>query len=96
VGKIGGDEDFADFTFAKQKVDNRGHAGAFNFAAKLVNTLVVGEDPAVRGFPAGTIHLEVCHDYVTFAFETKVDEGIRGEHANGIEHIGIVVAVSHD
>jgi hypothetical protein len=50
----------------------------------------------MRGFPAGAVHLEVCDDDVTFTFETKVDEGVRGEHTHGVDHIGIVVAISHD
>lgn len=52
-----------------------------------------GEDMAVRSAASGSVDLEVIEDDVGFSAEAEVQERVRGEHADCIEHIRVTFTI---
>ncbi len=47
----------------------------------------------MTGQAAGAIDFEVIHDDRIRAIKTEKDERVRHEHANGVEHVRVVVGI---
>src|SRR5687768_3164397 len=50
----------------------------------------------MAGGLARAVNLEVAHDNMANAVELEINKGVRDEHANGVEHVGVALAVSDD
>src|SRR5205085_6068681 len=63
--------------------------------AKLVLTAIQGKRAAMRGLSSRAVYFQVTHYHVTSAPAAEVNEWVRDEHADGVEHVGVAIAVSN-
>src|SRR5437764_8789456 len=54
-----------------------------------------GEDPAMGSLPVRAADFEVAHDDGALPLKPQIDKWVGDEHADGIQHIRVMVAVSY-
>jgi len=54
------------------------------------------EVPQRRDAPGGIRDFQIAQNHVALAIAAKVNEGIRDKHAHGVQHVGVMLAVSNN
>ena len=86
--------DVPDAPLPQQQEDNLGQPGPFDaLAAELLLVTPQGQQAAVRGLAAGTVELQVAQQHVIPAAVAQPNERVRHEHAHGIQHVRVMLAV---
>jgi len=67
----------------------------YTIAAQFFSALRVGYDLAMANLFPDPVNFQVAHNDMALAVDAKVNKRVRDERADGIEHIGVVLAVSN-
>ena len=82
--------------FAQEGTDDFGGAGGFAAgAAEFLLRLAEGKRATVGRLLFGAVNFQIAHHDEVPPANPQINKGIRDEHADGIEHVGIVVAIRH-
>src|SRR5215471_13427840 len=85
----------SDSAFSEDSADDIGKAGPLKpFLPQLLLVTAEREHLAMRGLLLGSICLQIAHDDVAASTISEIDEGVRHEHAGGIEHVSVVLTFS--
>ena len=78
--------------------DQADHLREGRFSALLFQLLAAlreRDNRAVRRLGPRTVNFQIAHHDVAFATDAKINERIGHEHAHGVEHVCIVLAIGH-
>src|SRR5438105_5008263 len=70
--------------------------GGINDGAKFLLVRAEWENVAAPGSFARSINFQIAHHHIPAIPEIEIDERIGHEHADSIEHVGVMVAVGDE
>ena len=63
---------------------------------EFLGVMTPGENAAMARLFAGAVDLQIAHYDVALGVDAKVNERVRHKHPNGVEHVGVMLALRHD